>query len=102
MTLIYSQTKILGLEGNYSNPAYFDGNIDAGATLVFTEREDIAECAKLKGIKVKGFTKQPPKKAEATTEPKPSVDTEKPVEVEEVVEAPKKRRTRKPRVKKDN
>ena len=102
MVLIFSQTVILGLEGTYSNPAYFDGNIDAGTTLVITEREDIAECAKSKGIKVKGFTKQPPKQAEASVEPKPSTDTDVVVEVkEEVVTTPKKR-TRKPRVKKDN
>ena len=93
MVLIYSQTKVLGVEGVYSNPAYFDGNIDAGTTVVVTDREDIAECAKAKGIKVRGFTKQPPKKAEATVEPKPSIDAK------EDKPAPKKRIRK---VKKDN
>ena len=99
MTVIFSQTVLLGLEGVYSNPAYFNGIFDAGTTLVMTDREDIAKAAKSKGIKVKGFTKQPPKQAEATTEPKPSVDAIVEVVVDTI---PPKKRTRKPRVKKDN
>ena len=90
MTIIFSNEKIEGLEGVYANPAYFDGYFDAGTDLVITENKHIAETAKLRGFKVKGFTKQPPKKVEATVEPKPSTD------------AKKKTVKRKPRVKKDS
>ena len=99
MTIIFSTKTIEGLDGVYANPAYFDGNISSETELVITDREDIAKAAKSKGIKVKGFTKQPPKEAEVTAEPKPSADAVKDAVVEEPVV---KRRVRKPKVKKDN
>jgi len=52
MRVIYSNTKIKGLEGTYKNPLFFDG-IDPFADEVYTDDETIAEAYKKQsGVKI--------------------------------------------------
>ena len=56
MTLIYSNTKIDGLEGAYRNPLFFDG-IEK-AKLVYTNNKEIAKAYKDAGVEVKNIAKR--------------------------------------------
>ena len=133
MTVIFSSERIEGLEGVYATPALATMIDFSGASLVYTDNKRLIALAKEANIQVRDFPKHPPTgKVEKTiTPPKADIITPAndgplvmtpvtgdatyvpepvtPIEVtevveapKEVVEAPKKRRTRKPRVKKDN
>lgn len=62
MILIYSNTKIEGLEGAYRNHAFFDG-VEEGAEVVYTDDKRIKEAYAAKEIEVKAL----PKKGQGTT-----------------------------------
>jgi len=56
MTLIYSNTKIEGLEGVYRNPLFFNGV--EKAELVYTDNKKIAEAYKKNGVEVKSIKRK--------------------------------------------
>ncbi len=57
MTLIYSNTKIEGLEGAYRNPAFFDG-VEEGAEVVYTDDKKIKEAYAAQKVEVKALPKK--------------------------------------------
>lgn len=114
MTVIFSSERIEGLEGVYATPALATIIDFSGATLVYTDNKRLIALAKEANVAVRDFPKHPPTGKVAATTPPPKADepivtpaTDGPLVMTPITgdatqaTAPKKR-TRKPRVKKDS
>ncbi len=65
MVFIYSDKAVNGIGGGaYVSPRFFDKNKLEKATMVFTNKTEIANAYKEKGIEVRGFPKAKPTETE--------------------------------------
>ena len=83
MIVVYSKSRIKGLEGVYANPDLFNGDTEICDT-VYTNDEAIKTAYESKGIKVETIAKPRAKKPKPVevVEPTPVVMTETPTTIE--------------------
>lgn len=71
MIVIFSNTRIEGLQGTYATPAMATETDVVHADVIYTDNERIIAMAKKLNVAYKDFPKQPPK-TKGTTPPQPS------------------------------